>query len=229
MSSLSAQEVAKKTRAWNHELANMCSLGQNHAGHCRHVQDINAAWMEQFEKCRSPQHSALVLCKLLHEKSPSCQVCKHKFRTGIQEMAQSIESHVQEWGQFDLLSQQWLVSNDNKRNDPHLKRLLGEQGVPEKRAKTVGGAIQAAGAKYEHLQALWLQRQALSAVSASYMQHFHEVPTVSVICDGIKIGKPAKEFIVTGLQDMNDNTPAMMPPVDSIFNKEGKKNALLSP
>ena len=74
-----------------------------------------------------------------------------------------------------------------------------------------------------------LQTEALSAVCASYFQHFHEVKTVSVICDGIRIGKPAKEFLCTALQDLDDNTPAMMPPVDSIFNKEGKKMLCFPP
>ena len=75
-----------------------------------------------------------------------------------------------------------------------------------------------------------MQTEALSAVCAANFQQFQEPKTVSAICDGIRIGKPAKEFICTALQDLDDNTPAMMPPVDSIiFNKEGKKKMLCFP
>ena len=137
-------------------------------------------------------------------------------------MAQSIESNVQGWGEFDLSSQRWLVTRASARNDVHVKRFLSEQGLIEKRAKTVHGAIQTAGKLHEKLNAQHLQTEALSAVCASYFQHFHEVKTVSVICDGIRIGKPAKEFLCTALQDLDDNTPAMMPPVDIIFNKQGE-------
>ena len=92
MSSQTALDLTVMEQTWSHNMCTLCDVGQKHVGHCFHIQQVSVAMEANF---RSPQHKALMFCKLLLNGSTSCQACASKFRSIMTQVTQSIESNVE--------------------------------------------------------------------------------------------------------------------------------------
>ena len=90
---------------WSPNDAALCSYIQDHAGYCAHIRQIVSRMQGQF---RSPQERLFKMCTQLLDEVGHCAACKTKWKAVVAAVVAAVDTGAQQWGDFDLMSKEWL-------------------------------------------------------------------------------------------------------------------------
>jgi hypothetical protein len=207
-----AKGMVQNVKTWSSAEAGRCNHVANHAGQCAHIQSLFQG-MGRHEGL-PPQHQLVKMSIAMVAFAPLCEATRLKWRVFVESLTYAIDEGCETWGQWDLTKVEWLNDNPRKRKDPHLARFLAEAAQKAKRGKTVQNACAGAGLDWSRQQAKRIQRKALCGHMAGCFEAFEVPSSVACITDGVRIGKPAKEFTATAVEDLATAVVGVLPPAD---------------
>jgi hypothetical protein len=207
-----AADMVQTAKTWGHAEAGRCNHVANHAGQCTHIQNFFEGMVTH--EGLPPQHQLVKMSIAMVALAPMCVATRLKWGLLVASLTSAIDEGCEKWGQWDLTKVEWLNDNPRKRKDPHLARFLAEVAQKAKRGKTVQNACAGAGMDWSRQQAKRIQRKALCSHMATCFESFQVPSSVACITDGVRIGKPAKEFTATAVEDLATAVVGVLPPAD---------------
>lgn len=160
----------------------------------------------------SPQHTFFL--KLRHlTKGLFCEAIRDWVMSTIAAAAAAIDEDTASWADWDwqtTSAAQIMSGNKKRRIDYHLKKYVLQVVVEDGKCKTSARGVRLAGC--DPAQGVrWVHEEA-SAYRASTWLTFSKSLQISLAVDASRIGKPAKDYLVAAISDVQRNLHGVLPP-----------------
>ena len=110
-----------------------------------------------------------------------------------------------------LVQHVWMALQ-KRRVDPHLRQWVCQRALEDGTAKTPGQAANMLDCKVPLPSVSDWEIRELSSMRAEMHLRFREARAIGCAWDGIRLGNPAKEYLVTVLSELFTGAHAPLPP-----------------
>lgn len=192
--------------------AALCQEQLVQGGLCSCVQKALAKGVMPDPGGASPQAFAFEL--LLHAfRLRSCDALKRWARDLVKQLAAQIDANVAGWGDFEWHRSSSAVLQARRRPrpvDPHAKAYVLSEGVRQGQVSTIGQAANSMHAVDGSTAVKWREGE-MCAYRASCMMALRSSPTLCLAFDAARVGRPAKDMLVTVLSAPHENRHCVLP------------------
>lgn len=193
------------------DAAEQCHKEPRQEGHCICVQRFLTQECDEVGHFQFSTWDKL----LLVAKHKGCKAICLSFGRALADLAGAIDHRASVWGVFE-----WVQTKDaqiqgpkrRRRMDHHLRTFITHRGVFGDRHKNSAEAARSVpGAPVNVFR---LQEKELAIMRAGMLLGFADVSSLHLCWDGVRLGNPAKEFLLGAVSDPAKNLHAVLPPQD---------------
>lgn len=149
-------------------------------------------------------------------RARECEAIAKHLGAKLWELAGVIDGGFASWGDLHwhaAAAAELRACPKRRRIDPHLRMWITQASVSAARFSTPGQAGKALGVPPSTCGD-WRESDLASLRSAMHLA-LHDVQAVSLIFDGIRLGNPSKEYVVSCISELRSNISSVLPPQDA--------------
>jgi hypothetical protein len=146
----------------------------------------------------------------------TCGAIVAQLRAVVVEICRATDTTAHMWAELNWHRSEAAQCAGNKKKaprvDPHVKRFCLQGSAEKGLTTTIGQAAKTIPGVDSAMAVKW-REAAMAAYRTSCLMTFSQSQTLSIAFDGARLGRPAKEFLVTFLSDTRRNLHCAIPPV----------------
>ena len=147
-------------------------------------------------------------------KGCDCWAIASHVRKKLTLIAQHIEQREESWADYNWHeSAQAKIQGAHKymRTDPHVKNWVVQQAIQRENKKSIAESARSSNATDSTARA-WMKSE-MSGVLGTMRLDFTTADSIVGICgDGVRLGNPAKEYLLSHYSDILRNRHGVLPP-----------------